>query len=195
MPYPRRAAKSQVTEKTQPLGPNSQIRPPSDVHREHPAVRDAAAGKRTGSMSGHDKSRKRMRNAPHAGTGAGVASTLQDGVQSSQEGLPPSNQPSNPPVRGVGVTSNSLRGGLIPNHSPPSSTASTNASLPSSSQSSELGSVASFTGRPGTRSALHSGSLELASVLEAAKRLLERYCYRVSPFIVPGDEMLDVSVE
>jgi hypothetical protein len=55
--------------------------------------------------------------------------------------------------------------------------------------------VASFTGRVGPRSALHSGSLELASVLEAVKRLLERHCYRVSPFIAPGEEMMDVSTE
>jgi hypothetical protein len=55
--------------------------------------------------------------------------------------------------------------------------------------------VASFTGRAGPRSALYSGSLEVASVLEATKRLLERYCYRVSPFIVPGEDMIDVSVE
>ena len=42
---------------------------------------------------------------------------------------------------------------------------------------------------------VHSGSLELASVLQAAKRRIEQHCYRVSPFIVPGEDVLDVSVE
>ena len=174
MPTPHRAVKSGGAEKTLAMGPNSRI------------------GKRTGSTLSNDKSRKKIRKASDAATG--IASTLRQGVRSSQEGLPPSNQPSNPPVPAVGVTSNSLRGGRIHNHSSPPSTATSNTSFPAPSQSLELGSVASFTGA-GPRSALHSGSLELASVLEAAKRLLERYCYKVSPFIVPGEDMLDVSVE
>ena len=171
---PHQAVKSGGVEKTLAMGPNSRI------------------SKRTSSTLSNDKSHKKISKAPDAASG--IASTLQDGVRSSQEGLPPSNQASNPPVLAVGITSNSLRGVRIHYHSSPPSTATSNTSFPVPSQSSELGSVASFTGA-GLRSALHSGSLELASMLEAAKRLLERHCYRVSPFIVPGEDMLDVSVE
>jgi hypothetical protein len=193
MPTPRRAAKSQGAEKTQAMGPNSQIRPPPGSHPELPTLAAVAAGKRTGSTLSNDKSRKKVRKAPHAATR--IASTPQEVVRLSQEGLPPYNRPLNTPVPAAKVTTSSLRGGLIRNHSSPPSTATSYLAFPSPSQSSELGSVASFTGCVGPRSALHSGSLELASVLEAAKRLLERYCYKVSPFIVPGEDMLDVSVE
>lgn len=94
----------------------------------------------------------------------------------------------------VAVRSSSLREGHVDSHPSPVSATSSGTSLASPSQPSELGSVVAFTGRAGPRSALHSGNIELASMLEAVKRLLERYCYRVSPFIAPG-EMLDVSIE
>ena len=193
MPTPRRAAKSQGAEKTQAMGPNSRIRPPPGSHPELPTLAAVAAGKRTGSTLSNDKSRKRIKKVPSPTPG--IALTSQEVVRLSQEELPPSNRPLNTLVPAVKVTSKSLRRGLIHNHSSPLSTATSYTSFPSPSQSSDLGSVASFTGRAGPRSALHSGSLELASVLEAAKRLLERYCYKVSPFIVPGEDMLDVSVE
>jgi hypothetical protein len=202
MPTPRRAAKPQDAEKTQGMGPNSRIRPQSGSQPKLPTQTAVAAGKRTGSTLSNDESRKKVRKAPYAATGIAstphaatrIASTPQEVVRLAQEGLPPSNRPSNTPVPAAKVTSKSLRG-LIHNHSSPPATATSSTSFPSPSQSSELGSVASFTGRAGPRSVLYSGSLELASVLEAAKRLLERYCYRVSPFIVPGEDMIDVSVE
>jgi hypothetical protein len=203
MPTPRRAAKSQGAEKTQAMGPNSQLRPPPGSDPELPTLAAVAAGKRTGSTLSNDKSCKKVRKAPRAATGKAstpqaatrIASTPQEVVRLSQEGLQPYNRPLNTPVPAAKVTTSSLRGGLIHNHSSPPSTATSYLAFPSPSQSSELGSVASFAGRAGPRSALHSGSLELASVLEAAKRLLERYCYKVFPFIVPGEDMLDVSVE
>jgi hypothetical protein len=193
MPTPRRPAKSQGAEKTPATGPSSRTRPPSGSHPKSPTQTSVAASKRTGSTLSNDESRKKGRKAPYAATGR--ASTPQDVVRLSQEGFPPSNRPSNTPVPAAKVTTSSLRGGLIHNHSSPPSTATSSTAFPSPSQSSELGSVASWTGRTGPRSALHSGSLELASMLEAVKRLLERYCYRVSPFIVPSKEMLDISVD
>ncbi|KAI5848027.1 hypothetical protein BZA05DRAFT_118135 [Tricharina praecox] len=63
---------------------------------------------------------------------------------------------------------------------------------PSLLQPPDLGSVASSTGHPGPRSVLYSGNLELTSVLEVVKRLLERYCYRVCPFIASAEEMIDI---
>jgi len=174
MPTSHRGVKSGGTEKSLAMGPNSQI------------------SKRTGLTLSNDKSCKKIRKVPDVATG--IASTLRQGVRSSQEGLLLLNQPSNPPVPAVGVTSNSLRGGHIHDRSSPPSTTTSNTSFPAPLQSLELGSVVSCTGS-GLRSALHSGSLELASMLEAAKQLLERRCYRVSPFIVSSKDMLDVSVE
>jgi len=55
--------------------------------------------------------------------------------------------------------------------------------------------MAAFARHSVSQSALHSESLELASVLEAVKRFLEWYCYRVSPFINPAEEIMDVSAE
>lgn len=192
MPTPRRTPNSQAVEKIQAGAQNSRIRPPDSSHPELSKLTAVAAGKRPLSTSSNGNARKKMRKAPHATSG--IAQDSREAVRSSQAGLPPPNTPSRAPGPAVKVTSNSLRGGHIDNHSSPPSTA-TYTPLPSPSQSSELGSVASFAGRPGPRSALHSGSLELASVLEAVKRLLERYCYRVSPFINPAEEMMDVSAE
>jgi hypothetical protein len=195
MPTPHRTTKSQAAEMIQPAGRKPRIRPPPPPHSEPAARTGVAAGKRPSSAPGNDEPRRKVPKASNATTGA--AQNSRESYQLPRAGLPPSNAPSKPPIPAVKVTSFSLRGGPTDNHSFPPSTASSNSSIssPSPSQSSELGSVASFTGRVGPRSALHSGSLELASVLEAVKRLLERHCYRVSPFIAPGEEMMDVSTE
>jgi len=94
----------------------------------------------------------------------------------------------------VAVRSSSLREGRVDSNPSPASTTSSGTSLASPLQPSELGSVSAFTGHAGPRSALYSGNFELATVLEAVKRLLKWHCYRVSPFIAPS-EMLDVSIE
>jgi len=156
---------------------DSQIQPPASSHLELSKLTAVAAGKRPLSTLSNGNARKKMRKAPYATSG--IAQESREVVRSSRAGLPPPNTPSSAPGPAVKVTSYSLRGGHIDNHSSPLSTARSTP-LPSPSQLSDLGSVASFAGHPGPRSALHSGSLELASVLEAVKRLLEWYCYRVS---------------
>ena len=192
MSTPRRTPKSQAVEKIQGGTQESQIRPPASSHPELSTLTAVAAGKRPLSTSSNRNARKKMRKPSHATSG--IAQDSREVVPLSRAGLPPPNTPSSAPGPAVKVTSYSLRGGHIDNHSSPLST-SRSTPFPLPSQSSDLGSVASFAGRPGPRSALHSGSLELASVLEAVKRLLERYCYRVSPFINPAEEMMDVSAK
>jgi hypothetical protein len=179
----------------QAAGRKPRIRPPSRPHPEPAALTGVAAGKRPSSAPGNDEPHKKVPKTSNATTGA--AHNSRESYRFLRAGLPLSNVPSKAPIPAVKLNSFSLRAGPTDNHSFPPSTATSNSSIssPSPSQSSELGSVASVTSRAGPRSALHSGSLELASVLEAVKRLLERHCYRVSPFIAPGEEMMDVSTE
>jgi hypothetical protein len=194
MPASQRAAKSQAAEVIQASSPKPRIRPPIRPRPEPPTLRAAATGKRLRSTPANDEPRKKIPKALNATSEA--AQTSRERYRLPPVGLPPSDGPSNAPIPAVNMTSFSLRGGLIDNRSARSAAASNSSvSSPSPSQSSELGSVASFTGRTGPRSALHAGSLELASVLEAVKRLLERYCYRESPFIASGEKMIDVSTE
>jgi hypothetical protein len=171
MPTPR-ANSSQTAEELPTRGRRPRIRPQAAPrsHPELPTPSAVAAGKRPTPRPSDEQSRQKIRKAAPATTGI------------ANQRIP------------VRVTSHPLREGRVDNHSPPSTAASGSTSF-SSSQSSGLGSVASFTGRAGPRSALHSGSLELASVLESVKRLLERYCLRVAPFVAPGEEMIDVSAE
>jgi hypothetical protein len=171
MPTSHGANSSQAAEAIRTGGRRPRIRPQAAPrsHPEHPTPSAVAAGKRPTPRPSDEQSRQKIRKAAPDTTGI------------ANQRIP------------VRVTSHPLREGRVDNHSPPS-TAASGTSF-SSSQSSGLGSVASFTGRAGPRSALHSGSLELASVLESVKRLLERYCLRVAPFVAPGEEMIDVSAE
>ena len=150
------------------------------------------AGKRPLSTLSNGNACKKIRKAPHAISG--IAQDLREVVRSLWAVVPPPNTPSSALGPAVKVTSYPLRGGHIDNYSSLLSTARV-IPLPSPSQSSDLGLMASFAYRSGPRSVLHLESLELASVLEAVKRFLERYCYRVSPFINPAKEMIDVSAE
>jgi hypothetical protein len=173
MPTSHGANSSQAAEEIRAGGRRPRMRPQAAPRSrpELPTPSAVAAGKRPSSRPSDEQSRKKIQKAA-PGT-PGIANQRM-------------------PVK---VTSHPLREGRVDNHlSPPSTAASGSTSFPPS-QSSGLGSVASFTGRAGPRSALHSGSLELASVLESVKRLLERYCLRVAPFIAPGEEMIDVSAE
>jgi len=171
MPTSHRATRSQVPQQSQAEGSlPRRTRPPPRSEPELPTLSAVAAGKWPSTTPNGEQRRKKSRKAPDATTGT-------------------ANQP-NP----VAVRSSSLREGRVDSHPSPASTTSSGTSLASPLQPSELGSVAAFTGRAGPRSALHSGNFELATVLEAVKRLLERHCYRVSPFIAPS-EMLGVSIE
>lgn len=167
MPTSHRATSSQASDEIRTGGRRPRMRPPPRPLPELPTP--FAAGKRPCSTPNDEQRRRKVRK-PTDGT-TGIA-----------------NEPT--PVT---VTSHPLRAARVDNPPSPPSTAASGRSF-SPSQSSRLGSIAPYTGRAGPRSALHSGNLELASVLESVKRLLERYCYRVSPFIA-GDEIADVSAE
>jgi len=192
MSTPRRTPKSQAVEKIQGGTQESRIRPPASSHPELSKLTAFMAGKRPLSTSSNGNARKKMRKPLHATSE--IAQDLREVVRSSRAGLPPANTPSSALGPAVKVISYSLRGEHIDNYSSPLST-SRSTPFPSPSQSLDLGSVASFAGRSGSQSTLHSGSLELASVLKAVKRLLEQYCYRVSLFISHAEEMMDVSAE
>ena len=145
MSTPCRTPKSQAVQKIQGGTQESRIRPPASSHPEVSKLTAVAAGKRLLSTSSSGNARKKMRKPPHATSG--IAQDSREVVRSSRAGLPPPNTPSSAPGPAVKVTSYSLRG-HIDNHSSPLST-SRSTPFPSPSQSSDLGSVASFAGRPG----------------------------------------------
>jgi len=191
-PHPgsQRTAKPQDVDEIAVSSPHSQMQPSTCPGPEPPSLTAATGGKRPRSTLGNDKPRKKVQIELNTTSGATQPSRESSGWP--QVGLPASNAPSSTPIPTDDVSRCPHLGGPIGNnHAPP--TATPNSSVPSSV--SQLGSVAAFTGRAGPRSALHAGSLESASVLETVKRLLERHCYRVSPFITSSREMVDVSTE
>lgn len=199
---PRRAAKSQAIHAA---APKSRAPPPSLPGTVPPTLSAVTAGKRpasfmTPSVVGRQTG-KRPRPPSNEeprnnSTTPGAALRPPPRSVSPAAGFPASNTRMDPPIPAVSITSYSLGSERIGSSLPALSSSSSYRYVPSSLPlpPSELGSVASMTGCRGPRSSLHSGDMATASVLETFKRLLQRYCYKVSPFISPGEDMLEVSV-